>query len=173
MTEDEPVAKSSLTRADSVDDMIAQVGWLITKSVYWSSALNEWRDIFKIERVERPNCFVPGEASEPTPTGGEERFWGRQQRKEHAGPPSVRWRQKRKKLLWKRESERARRWTEESESFKERWVQRDKNKQRKLQQSYTHSQQHWSVNLVDQIKMFLPGRTTRRPAEGSPWCPAY
>ena len=25
MTEDEPVAKSSLTRADSVDDMIAQV----------------------------------------------------------------------------------------------------------------------------------------------------
>ena len=29
MTEDEPVAKSSLTRADSVDDMIAQVMTMI------------------------------------------------------------------------------------------------------------------------------------------------
>ena len=29
VTEDEPVAKSSLTRADSVDDMIAQVRTMI------------------------------------------------------------------------------------------------------------------------------------------------
>ena len=64
MTEDEPVAKSSLTRADSVDDMIAQVR---TTKEETSSNYRKYR-----------NCFVSGEASKPASAGGEEGFRGGQ-----------------------------------------------------------------------------------------------
>ena len=63
VTEDEPVAKSSLTRADSVDDMIAQVR---TRMIMMRVKTNS-------KKVQK-NCFVSGEASEPASAGGEERF---------------------------------------------------------------------------------------------------
>ena len=58
------MAKSSLTRADSVDDMIAQVR---TTKEETSSKMGKYK-----------NCFVSGEASEPASAGGEEGLRGGQ-----------------------------------------------------------------------------------------------